>query len=163
MCILQKKDLTTPPQQFFDLLSEHVEIAELWLGATQSLGNGPAGTSEGIATLMSKRGTAVKVLPEVGVKAVSYQVRELMLKGQLRQAADIVTRPPGRSRPITSKITIAWHPGRYVAVPVERLSTKPTGLPFVVYSTPSSRGLATLQWPDNNIRHLMFITGPCDE
>lgn len=158
-----KRDLAASAWDFFEIVSSQVSLGELWLGADQSLGNGPEGSLETIQLIARQKNIRLRILPELGVKAIGYQVRWFLRTGELRQATNLVGHPPLRSRPRSNRLTFAWGPGPHRALllndPIKLESQVSTELELVK----GRGGLYYAVWPDRAYEYLSFIEGPGDQ
>lgn len=166
-----KGDLAAGAREFFDLVGEHAALAELWLGANQSLGRGPNGSQEKVAELAAERGVAIQFLPPPAAERAAasgdrathpIDVRTWLAEGRIAAAGAAVGRLPMRRRPRGSTLRLAWSPGRYQAIPLAHPAALPTGQTIEV-DLVEANGWALLQWPDRRIPYLAFLTGPGDQ
>lgn len=158
----KRRDLDAPPDEFFGLLERHTRIDELWLGAHQSLGRGPASADDEVVLAASKHGITVRRLPEVDPPPAVDDARTLLKSGYLRTLSEVIGRPPVWSRPHGGKLRLPWPPGVYECVPAETPYTAGDGPVLRVRLVRGEGGLATLVWPSPQIRWLSFVAGPGD-
>lgn len=160
-----KHGLEAGAAEFFAVLQEHAVARELWLGAHQSLGRGPAGSGNAIIELAEERGIAVQRLPIVRYTPSPYETRQALLAGKIADVAKEMGRPPIRRRPDSGTLRLAWAPGRYWAVPLSSPTQPPSGTPIALDVRRMETGLRMprLVWPDPAIRYLAFLAGPADE
>ncbi|HEY8285614.1 MAG TPA: hypothetical protein VIJ28_14620 [Chloroflexota bacterium] len=167
----RKGDIATGAREFFDLVGKHAELAELWLGAKQSLGRGPNGSQEMVAELAAERGIAVHLLPPPAAEraetsgnpaAHPIEVRARLAEGQIVAASMAVGRVPVRRRPRGATLRMAWAPGSYQALPLAHPAAQPTGAAIEVFLVDVGSGWADLHWPDRRIPYLAFQAGPGD-
>jgi hypothetical protein len=157
----RKADLLASAEQWLELVATRVPLAELWLGARQTLGRGSGGTFEAVAALGQQNGICVKRLSFVPLR--TYDVREHLAAGRIQMAEDLVGTPPIWGRPRSGFLRLAWCPGRYRAVALtSAVQEEPTAPEFEVCGVPESNGLARFEWPNPRIRYLRFVSGPGD-
>jgi len=159
-----RRDVDGGAAEFFEAVSGQVAVAELWLGARQSLGRGAAGCGETIAAMASRYRTDLRILPEPprSTKAAKWSVQYLLRAGRLAEAIAEVGRPPVWRRPRSGRLHLAWRPGVYVAVPLERAGAAVSAERLRLQLSDDGPGLPSLVWPDPRIRYLAFISGPGD-
>ena len=156
----QRRDIEATAADFFEVLDQEVEIAELWLGSRQTLGRFESGNFETIRELAKVRRIRLKRLPlqQLGTSGV----RQLLREGNLREAAALVGRPPIRMRPASGVLRLAWHPGRYTAVPVPGPNAPVKGTSVELELNAQKSGLPRLVWPQKKVSCLAFVSGPGD-
>jgi len=84
-------------EAFLDLLSEHMNLRELWVGPDFALGYRRSGTITRLAEIGQQRGFTVHTITPVNIanKPVSSsRIRELVAAGDVEQAAALLGRPP---------------------------------------------------------------------
>jgi FAD synthase len=156
-----EQDLDAGAVEFLDAVQRQVQLAELWLGAHQTLGRGKAGNFATIENLVTERNVVLKRLPLARAKV--RNVTEMLAAGQMGEAARSVGRPPMRRRPLAEKLWIAWPPGRYQVQPFAHPCALPEGACMTVDLVPEIDPMAILDWPDQGIEYLAFVAGPGDE
>ncbi|MGH2410941.1 MAG: hypothetical protein ACRDGS_11320 [Chloroflexota bacterium] len=164
-------DLAAGAREFFELVGEHAELAELWLGDKQSLGRGPNGSQEMIAELAAVRGISVQLLPRPTVERAGtaaaatrpIKVRDWLAEGRIGAAGLAVGCLPMRRRPRGAALRMAWAPGRYQALALAHPAAAPTGAAIEVDLVDVGNGWADLRWPDRRIPYLAFLAGPGDQ
>lgn len=155
-------DLALGAAELFDLVRRHVQLDELWLGSTQSLGRGLPGSQSTITKLAEERRIRLSLLSPPRNGLVGSTVRDLLQDGRVREAARIVDRPPTWGRPRGGDLRLAWAPGWYEVAPLETPSSKPCGPPLRVQLVADRKRLPRLTWPDDAIPWLAFLRGPGD-
>lgn len=160
-----KSDLGATAEDFFNVIEEQVSLSEFWLGANQTLGNGPKGSLETVQLLAQEKKLRLRILPELGVTEIGYQVRWFLLTGELKQATMLVGRPPLRTRPESERLSFAWREGVYSTTPMGSLAElkapeSQTSIKLQLVS--GDKGLYYLKWPDRKYEYLAFIEGPGD-
>jgi hypothetical protein len=155
-----RADVDAGASEFFALLEAHLTVAELWLGTYQTLGSGPRGATVAINELAEERGVRLVRLPPLRLE--TEDVRRLLAAGRLHEASRVVGRAPVRRRPKSLTVRLAWQPGVYSVVPLDRITAAEEGRPFSVELAPQARGVPVLQWPDRTMRYLAFVAGPGD-
>jgi hypothetical protein len=159
-----ERDLEAGAAEFFATLESFAPIQELWLGAHQSLGRGPSGSNNAIVALAEERGVYVHRLPIVRYTPAPYDIRQGLAAGMLDDVVREMGRPPVRRRPRSGTLRLAWAPGRYRAIPLDRPTDEPIGPAIDVDVVPVTTGfrMPRLLWPDSRIRYLAFVSGPGD-
>jgi riboflavin kinase/FMN adenylyltransferase len=157
-----KRDIDATAADFFAVVDQYARIAELWLGARQSLGRCEGGSFAAITELAAQRGMQVKRLPFQRLD--SRKVRDLLQAGRLAEAARIVGHPPVQSRPASGRLRLAWRPGLYQALPPPNSHPAAAGGELLTLELKKQpRQLPFLDWPDPRIEYLTFVCGPCDD
>jgi riboflavin kinase/FMN adenylyltransferase len=83
--------------QFIDLLLQHVNLRELWVGPDFALGHGREGTVERLSELGAQHSFTVRVLTPIdiaGERVSSSRIRDLIMAGDVKQAAALLGRYP---------------------------------------------------------------------
>lgn len=155
-----RRDLDATAAELFRVVDPHARIAELWLGARQSLGRCQGGNAEAILAAANSRGIQVIRLPKERLE--SSRVRDLLQSGQLVEAAGIVGRPPILSRPASGKLRLCWCPGSYKALATADPNVAPRGRPLTLLLSKEGRKQPSLDWPDARTPYLAFVSGPGD-
>jgi hypothetical protein len=155
-----RRDLDATAADFFSLVDAYAHLAEVWLGAKQSLGRCAAGNADAIGAAAAARGTKVFRLPYRPI--YSRKIRDLLQSGHLAKASRIVGRPPIQSRPASDKLRLAWCPGRYGAIAIEEPNAAIKGRMFRVSLKREPRQLPVLDWPAAGVKYLAFVHGPGD-
>ena len=165
VCCLRfaRADIHAAAADLLALLRDRVPLAELWLGAGQALGTGPAGSERAIAALAAESGVGLVRLPPTSLKPLGRQVRQLLVAGRIAEATRVVGRPPVRRQPTSGRLRLAWRPGQYQAVPLADPVAAVPGPGVEVCLAPTPRGLPCLAWPDCAAGYLAFVAGPGDE
>lgn len=156
----RKSDFEGTASEFLDVIRARVDLEELWLGAMQLLGAGERGDRTAVAEYADRHGIRLRILPRAPVSA--YDIRWLLASGRLREAVDVVGRPPTWGRPRSGMLFLSWRPGLYRA---HALNTPEGGrgqteLELTLQAQP--KGPPTLEWPRRDIRYLAFTAGPAD-
>jgi FAD synthase len=162
---MTRSDLDLGAAALLDTVQEALLLAELWLGQTQTLGRGEAGSRETVAALAAQRGVELLVLPRPPAEAASagYQALQLLTDGRLAEAIGCVGHAPVRSRPKSGLLRLPWRPGRYRAVPLQHPGAAPIGPGVTVTLTSGAQQRPTMHWPDRRTRYLAFVAGAADE
>lgn len=87
----------TSAQDFIAQVRRHLHIAELWVGADFALGRGREGDVEALRAMGQELGFTVRVIEPLtwqGQIISSTRIRSLILKGKVRQAAQLLGRYP---------------------------------------------------------------------
>ena len=77
------------PEEFLDLVQEHLNLRELWVGPDFALGYRRAGTVPRLSELGAERGFSVGTVPPVAVaggRVSSSRVRDVIVAGDVEQA-----------------------------------------------------------------------------
>jgi len=87
----------TPARDFIELISQHLHLAELWVGEDFALGHAREGDVEALQALGQELGFTVRIIEPLtwqGQIISSTRIRSLLLKGKVRQAAQLLGRYP---------------------------------------------------------------------
>ena len=155
-----QRDIDATAADFFKVVDPQAQIAELCLGARQSLGRCRGGNFDAITEAANVRGMQVNRLPYERLD--SGKVRDLLQSGRLIEAANIVGRPPIQSRPASGNLRLAWQPGLYQALPTPDPNVIPKGDLLTLALKKEGRRLPSLDWPDDQTKYLAFVYGPHD-
>ena len=145
-----------------ELLDEIVKwapVAELWLGARQSLGRCRRGSSATIVAIARKHRIAVRHLPPArGDHGTS--ARAELSQGNLDLAISLVGRPPVLARPAQgSTLFVGWPDGTYTGVAATSALDFGASSFLPISVIPHARG-SRLVWPDRSVKWLAIIKGP---
>ena len=155
-----RRDIDATAADFFAALDPLVRIAELWLGARQTLGRLEGGNFDAITRLAEARQMCVRRLPPQRLEA--RQVRDLLRTGHLEEAARVVGAPPIHRRPESGKLRLAWRPGLYQALPLPSPDAALEGVPLTLPLRVRPRARPVLDWPGPHVPYLAFVSGPED-
>ena len=92
-----QKMAQTSAQDFIAQVRRHLHIVELWVGADFALGRGREGDVEALRGMGREMGFTVRVIEPLtrqGQIISSTRIRSLLLKGKMRQAAQLLGRYP---------------------------------------------------------------------
>jgi len=155
-----RRDADKGAAELIDTVVTHATIAELWLGAYQSLGRCRAGSSPHILAISRKRRITVRRLPISRTGITGNRARAKLSAGSLRQAISLVGRPPMLKRPTRgSTIFVGWPAGTYKGVQLDspsRLSGTRTMRLEIVQHARGTR----LHWPDRRVEWIAVVDGP---
>jgi riboflavin kinase/FMN adenylyltransferase len=87
----------TPARDFVERICQHLHLAELWVGKDFALGRAREGNVEALQALGQELGFNVRVVEPLtwqGQIISSTRIRSLLLKGKVRQAAQLLGRYP---------------------------------------------------------------------
>ena len=87
----------TSARDFIELVSQHLHMVELWVGEDFALGRAREGDVEALRAMGQELGFAVRVIEPLtwqGQIISSTRIRSLLLKGKVRQAAQLLGRYP---------------------------------------------------------------------
>ncbi len=87
----------TSARDFVVLVSQHLRLAELWVGEDFALGRGRKGDVKALRALGQELGFTVRIIEPLtwqGQIISSTRIRSLLLKGKVRQAAQLLGRYP---------------------------------------------------------------------
>lgn len=162
LCVrFRKHDFTATAAEFLDTVRTNVLLDELWLGALQLLGPGDRGSAAAIADYAALHGMRLTILPPPPL--ATYDVRSFLASGRLADAIAVVGHPPIWERPRSGTLRLAWRPGTYRAVPMNRTDLNLGRSDIEVTLSLCPKGPATLSWPSRSIRYLAFTLGPSDK
>jgi hypothetical protein len=155
-----RRDFGATAAEFLDAARAYVDLEELWLGAVQLLGPGSQGGREAVADYAGRHGFRLIILPRPPLGGAD--VRSLLAAGRVRDATDVVGRPPTWRRPRSGTLRLAWRPGQYRAIAIERPGAPSEGAELGIALTANPNAPASLTWPGSDIRYLAFTAGPAD-
>ena len=87
----------TPAQDFIGRVRRHLHMAELWVGLDFALGRAREGSAEALQAMGQELGFTVRIIEPLtwqGQVISSTRIRSLLLKGKVRQAAQLLGRYP---------------------------------------------------------------------
>ncbi|MBC8249748.1 MAG: bifunctional riboflavin kinase/FAD synthetase [Anaerolineales bacterium] len=87
----------TSARDFIELVSQHLHMVELWVGADFALGRAREGDVEALRAMGQELGFTVRVIEPMtwqGQIISSTRIRSLLLKGKVRQATQLLGRYP---------------------------------------------------------------------
>jgi FAD synthase len=140
----RRRDFDATAAYFLDAVRAHVRLEELWLGALQLLGPGAKGAPAAVAEYADLHGFRLTMLPRAPVG--TYDVRGLLASGRVVDAIKVVGRPPTWNRPRAVTLQLAWRPGQYRVVVLQRPGAVGDGVEMDVALTAQPRGPAKLIW-----------------
>lgn len=156
-----REDLKAGASDFFETVTAQVNLAELWLGQHQRLGSGDLGSVETVNRVAELFEVRLERLPEADLGALSRDIRTLLGAGSLREAQNVVGRPPVMARPEALELECAWKPGLYQAKALTGRGMAGETLYLELVQDQERRRF--FKWPDQGIEFLAFIAGPGDE
>lgn len=114
---------TIRAEQFLDQLARHLRLKELWVGLDFALGYQREGTVDFLRQQGLRKGfsvTAIElIMSEAGGDTIrSSQLRELIRKGEMRQAATLLR----RAYTVTGRVVKGKQRGRAIGVPTANLA-----------------------------------------
>jgi hypothetical protein len=157
----RKQDLEAGAADLLAVVFEHVRIAELWLGATQTLGRGDRGSEEGVSNLVEQHHIRL-VRMSGSAPGLGWDLRRLLASGCLHPVIEFVGRPPLWSRPRSGRVRLNWCAGVYKTVAVEDPTSRCEGCPVDIRLEPEGDGGSSFRWPDLRVKYLAFVAGPND-
>jgi FAD synthase len=157
-----QRDLSGSAEQFLTLVRDCVDLRELWLGATQSLGTGSEGSQTTIKCLAAQMGLKLTVMRSQRDGLNVHQVWHYLAAGKIEEASDLVGHAPIRSRPPSRSLELLWPRGKYPALPLSK--------PIDVFSRPEAQlltvdvkgrtGSRRMLWPAEEVEWLAFVGNP---
>lgn len=156
--------LATSAALFLASVSQHVTIAELWLGARQVFGRRGPGSLEAILAVAQTSGFDVRQLErETELKRKGLQVRLRLASGCVAATRELVGYAPVFARGDGVLSLIAWAPGLYQVRLLDGLDSPCEGRPVHrLLLTPATRGYCQFKWPAPQAPYLEFVGGPYD-
>ncbi|QEH31578.1 bifunctional riboflavin kinase/FMN adenylyltransferase [Aquisphaera giovannonii] len=154
-------DLQSDAAAFLGAVMAVLPLGELWLGRRQSFGSGPAGSLDAILAYADSRGVTVRRLAPSLARFTCRTVRQYLRAGRLRDAIELVRRPPARARPDSGSLPLPWAPGDYLAVPVDGPGGRPAGEPTCLTLSSRDGTPPSVPWP-GRADWLAFLAGPAD-
>jgi FAD synthase len=130
----EREHLLLGAAEIFDALLTVTAIAEVWIGARQSLGRGHSGDYQKIESLGNQYGFKVTRLPALDTTHDQcFQARTFLLEGKVESARAIVGHAPTFARPVRAEpITLAWPAGAYQVVSLPSIDAPLHGSPISV-------------------------------
>jgi len=156
-------DLNLAADDFFDLLDASLPVAELWLGAEQSLGSGHRGSAPYVESAAGSRGIKVSRLNRNGSKKIAAQARHLISSGRFAAATAIVGRPPVWQLQISSELQTSWPEGRCAFVRFSIDSEELCGPEVIARLTATCTNLTSVICAERPSQYIAFTRGNCDE
>jgi hypothetical protein len=142
-------------------LSKRIPIAELVLGAKQTLGVGHLGDVAAVDEAARKRGITVRRLTPPSTRLRTADARRLLANGYLKEATEIVGRHLFWAQPAEEVVRLPWPPGWYRAVPyaaplpADRLPGEDMRI-----NVRRSDSSSCFPWPEEGVPWLGFAAGP---
>jgi len=160
---LSGRDIDLGAAEFFDVVTGALEIDELWLGARQSLGRGPAGSQQTIAEQAQRHAIRLRILPDPpeDIRVSRRSVERLLVSGQIAEAIHQVGHPPIWRRPRSGRLRLAWQPGSYEAAPLNDPGA-PYSAARLRVTLAADKAVSVLDWPETRAKYLAFVSGPSD-
>lgn len=155
-------DLACDAADLFRLLSSQAQVSELWLGHGQSFGRGPNGSPAAIAQLAADNHVRMRDLLPTDAAVQGRKIRRHLAAGRLMDVAQMIGRPPIRSRPGSGIGRVAWLPGRYQAIPLADPAEPAGGPSLNLELCDEGNGYVRFDWPHDDIAYLAFVAGPAD-
>jgi FAD synthase len=156
------RDVNAGAAAFFDVVAEHVQLRELWLGAQQSLGRGPDGSAATVLELAKQRDFSVERLPGWPEARAGDQVIQLLQKGRLQPAIAFMGRYPAWPRPSRAALRLNWQPGLYLAASIGGPGCLPGADRFEAELVAREGASGVLEWPSRRVKWLALLAGPGD-
>lgn len=113
----------TSARDFAERARRHLHMAELWVGEDFALGRGREGDVEALRALGQELGFAVRVVEPLtwrGQIISSTRIRSLLLKGKVRQAAQLLGRYPS----LAGEVVRGSQRGRCLGFPTANLEVR---------------------------------------
>jgi riboflavin kinase/FMN adenylyltransferase len=113
----------TLASDFISMLCRHLHMAELWVGRDFALGKDREGDVSGLSLLGAELGFTVRVIglvPEDGNAISSTRIRNLLLRGHVREAARLLGRYPS----LAGQVVVGVKRGRCQGVPTANLEVR---------------------------------------
>lgn len=113
----------TPARDFIDQVRRHLHMVELWVGADFALGRDREGDVETLRALGQDMGFIVRIIEPLtwqGQIISSTRIRSLILKGKVRQAAQLLGRYPS----LAGEVVRGSHRGHCLGFPTANLEVR---------------------------------------
>ncbi len=110
------------PEEFINLLLDHINMVELRVGPDFALGYRRSGTIPVLAEIGERRGFTVHAIPPVKIEGKvvsSTEIRRLFSDGMVKEAARLL----GRNPFLVGKVVSGFHRGRTIGVPTANLES----------------------------------------
>jgi riboflavin kinase/FMN adenylyltransferase len=117
----------TTAYDFMKMLAERLNVIEVWAGHDFALGKGREGTIDKLAELGQEFNYTIQKFSPVlvdGQVVSSTQIRQLLLAGDVRAAAELLGRYPS----VSGEVVSGAHRGRMIGFPTANLATPPERL-----------------------------------
>jgi FAD synthase len=159
-----RADFKAGAAEFFGLVGEILDLEELWLGATQNLGTGPAGGNDAVLAEAARAGVRVRRLPKPPGEPgrTARTVQHLLTDGRLIEAATLVGRRPVWSFTGARVVETAWLPGDYCVAPCDGEGRRIGTSVLRVRITDAGEQYRDFTWPSADVAHVAFLSGPGD-
>ncbi len=119
-----RKMAQTPARDFVEMICRHLHMAELWVGADFALGRNREGDVAALEAMGRELGFAVRVVEPLtwrGEPISSTRIRSLLLKGRVREAAELLGRYPS----VSGEVVRGSLRGRCLGFPTANLRVRP--------------------------------------
>jgi riboflavin kinase/FMN adenylyltransferase len=119
-----EKVAATPAREFMALVSRHLRLCELWIGADFALGRNREGDVPRLRELGLELGYQVNVIEmELGTagQISSSQIRQLLRQGLVQEAADLLGRYPS----LSGEVVVGVRRGHTLGFPTANLEVRP--------------------------------------
>ena len=156
-------DLNKSAYEFVAVLTQEVNLSELWLGVNQTLGPSAKGTIDVIRECGNKYRFLVKTLPEVANRLNRLLFQGAMLGGNIQRARELVGSFPILHRPESLVLQRRyWARGLYAAVSLQSPLDEPLGqrITFTLHDIGLDR--VSAMWPQHDSDWLAIVSGPWD-
>jgi len=140
-----------------------LDLSEIWLGESQSLGSFEQGARTTILDVARNYGINVRILPRINLKNKNGRARSLLIEGRIVEGAKLAGSFPIWKKPRSRILKLAWKPGNYRVVSLAEPNKRITNMAFAVRLHATKDGMAVLEWPDQEIKCIEFVSGPADE
>ena len=155
-----KSDADSNAKKFINYLVRHIDIHELWLGATQSFGRWKEGSFEAINNISRQHGIRLKLLRKFK-QTDNREILQRIKKGLQPFSKIQLPQLPTWKRSKKKYITLNWCKGKYkVALSNSIDFNKQECRIFHVEAVPLENKLVRIFWPDNSYKWLFFLRGP---
>jgi FAD synthase len=156
----EEEDLKAGIVELLDLVGEWCTLSSLWLGASQSLGSGPKGSTLAIAVETQQRNIELHRMPMPKQQARGSYAKTFLSRGRVRDAAGAVGRLPVRNRTSESEVETCWLQGDYEALFVREGILEQERRMIVMKAR--GAGAVTFAWPGAEVERVVFVNGPGD-
>lgn len=113
----------TSARDFIEMICRQLRMTELWVGKDSALGRGREGTPEVLRALGQEMGFSVEMIAPLvwkGEVISSTRIRSLLLRGQVREAAELLGRYPS----LAGEVVRGAQRGRCLGFPTANLEVR---------------------------------------
>jgi hypothetical protein len=167
---LDQAEVDQGARYFLEKLQPDLSLAELWLGAHQTLGRFQPGSRVAVETSCASLGISVRILEDITDVQLKRKLHSLLASGRVAEAYRVGGVPPVWRKPRGGELKLSWPPGSYTAISYTSVeeNSKTSSLEQATskrFQVELHRDVtwSRLTWPDPSIEWMAFLQGPGDE